>query len=132
LVPVATVLAAVAIGLSLGRHYGATVYRETAEDKLATEPHVALADARRSLALNEHDIGSYVLAAAAQAREGEYADARTTLAAAADREPYNHLPWALLGDLATRRGDWEQARQDYDRARALNPRLQPDRSRPAG
>jgi len=132
LVPVVTLLAAVAIASSLGRHYGATVYRDRAEAKLATDAPAALADARRSLALNEHDIASYVLVAATQAREGRYADARATLVAATAQEPYNHLPWALLGDLATRRGDPRQARRDYDRARILNPRLQPTGSGPAG
>ena len=132
LVPVVTLLAAAVIAASLGRHYGAIVYLDRAEDKLATDPPAALADARRSLALNEYDIDSYVLVAAAQAREGRYADARATLFAATTREPYNHLPWALLGDLATRRRDRVQARRDYDRARTLNPRLQVKRSRFAG
>ena len=31
-------------------------------------------------------------------------------------------PWALLGDLATRRGERAQALRDYRRALALNPR----------
>ena len=124
LVPAVTLLAAVAIALSLGRHYGATIYRDRAEDKLATDAPAAVADARRSLALNEHEIASYVLLAAAHAREGKYAEARATLVDAAERERFSHLPWALLGDLATRRGHTAQARRDYDRARALNPRLQ--------
>jgi Flp pilus assembly protein TadD len=32
------------------------------------------------------------------------------------------VPWALLGDLATRRGESRQAARDYARALALNPR----------
>jgi O-antigen ligase len=132
LVPVLTVVAAVAIAASLARHYGATIYRERGQDKLATDASAALADARRSLALNEHDIDTYVLMAAAQARQGKYEDARATLVAATSKEPYNHLPWALLGDLAARRGDSAQAARDYDRARELNPRLELKESRPAG
>jgi hypothetical protein len=132
LVPVVTTLAAVAIAVSLGRHYAATVYLERAEDKLATDAPAALADARRSLDLNEHEITAYLVAADAQAREGSYRDARATLLEAADREPFNHLPWALMGDLATRRGDRAQARRDYARARALNPRLPMAGGEPAG
>jgi cytochrome c-type biogenesis protein CcmH/NrfG len=43
------------------------------------------------------------------------------LAVAARRDPGAYVTWALLGDLAVRRGDLRQARADYGRASRLNP-----------
>ena len=122
--PILTLLAAGVLAMSLARHHGAAMYLERARTEVVTDPASATADARRSLALNEHEIGGYTLLAAAQSRQGKYAQARATLLAAAAQEPFNHLPWVLSGDLATRRGDRAQARRDYARARALNRRLE--------
>ena len=38
------------------------------------------------------------------------------------REPHDFVPWALLGDLATRRGEERQAQRYYRQALRLNPR----------
>ncbi len=110
------------VAAGVGRHYGATLYRERAEASLPGDPAAALADTRRSLTLNPYDIATYITASAAHARRHEYDLARQALLAASRREPFNDVPWGLLGDLATRRGDRVQARADYARARALNPR----------
>jgi Flp pilus assembly protein TadD len=48
--------------------------------------------------------------------------ARAALLEATRREPHDFVTWALLGDLAVRRGDLAQARRDYGRASELNPR----------
>ena len=120
LLAVITLVGVVAAGV--GRHYGAALYREQAEASLPRHPAAALIDTRRSLALNPYDTATYITASAAHARRGEYDLARQALLAAARREPFNFVPWGLLGDLATRRGDRVQARADYARARALNPR----------
>jgi len=111
-----------AVAASVGRHYGASLYNERAEDKLATDPQGALADARRSLSLNPHDISTYYVVAAGEARFNRYAEARRALLDGAAKEPFNYVPWVLLGDLATRRGDIAGARRDYARAKELNPR----------
>ena len=77
-----------------------------------------------SLDLNDEALPAYYLEAAAWARLDEYARARAALNAAAAREPHDFVTYALLGDLATRRGDDVQALRDYRRARGLNPRNQ--------
>jgi Flp pilus assembly protein TadD len=59
---------------------------------------------------------------AAYARLGRYRESRATLLEAAKLEPRDHLTWALLGDLAARRGRFQQARRYYRRSLALNPR----------
>ena len=58
---------------------------------------------------------------AAYARLGRYREARGTLLDAAELEPHDHLTWALLGDLAARRGNFRLARRYYLRSLALNP-----------
>lgn len=62
------------------------------------------------------------LRAAAYARLDDYQRARASLVEATRREPHDYVPWALLGDLATRRGDRALARRYYRRAVELNPR----------
>jgi hypothetical protein len=116
------VLVAVAgVAASLGRHYGATRYRERATDELAQDPRAARDDARHALELNRHDMEAYYVLAAAEARFDRYDRARRVLLAATGEERFNYVPWVLLGDLATRRGDIRTARQDYERAKELNP-----------
>jgi cytochrome c-type biogenesis protein CcmH/NrfG len=78
--------------------------------------------ARQSLALNSHDVDAYYALAAAEARMGRYSEARQALLASAVEERFNYVPWVLLGDLASRRGDIALARFAYSRAHALNPR----------
>jgi Flp pilus assembly protein TadD len=83
---------------------------------------VALDKAGDSLRLNDEALPAYYLRAAAWARLGDYERARAALTEATEREPRDFVPWTLLGDLATRRGDDRQALRDYGRAHQLNPR----------
>jgi O-antigen ligase len=109
------------LAAATGRDWAANRYLARATARLDTNPDAALVDIRRSLRLNDRSVPALIAASAAHARRNEYVLARRALHAAADREPYNYAPWALLGDLATRRGDLPQARADYARAHALNP-----------
>jgi UDP-GlcNAc:undecaprenyl-phosphate GlcNAc-1-phosphate transferase len=88
----------------------------------AGQPQRALALARDSLGLNPEALDALYLEAAALARGGDYAGARAALLEATRREPSNFVPWALLGDLAVRRGDFALASENYARAARLNPR----------
>jgi tetratricopeptide (TPR) repeat protein len=87
----------------------------------AGQPQRALALARDSLGLNPEVLDALYLEAAALARGGDYAGARAALIEATRREPSNFVPWALLGDLAVRRGDFALAGENYGRAARLNP-----------
>ncbi|MDQ3435060.1 MAG: O-antigen ligase family protein [Actinomycetota bacterium] len=106
----------------LGRATLADHYRSRGEDALSSDPRRALSDADRSLDLNGEALPALYLQAAAYARLDDYARARATLLKASRLEPHDHVPWVLLGDLATRRGDVSLARRLYSRAAALNPR----------
>ena len=87
-----------------------------------SDPTEAIAKAHDSQRLNDERLAAYYLEAAAWARLGDYRRARAALAEATRREPHDFVTWALLGDLATRRGDDRQALRDYRHAAALNPR----------
>jgi cytochrome c-type biogenesis protein CcmH/NrfG len=89
---------------------------------LARNPTRALSRARDSLSFESAAIEGRYLEAAAYARLGDYARARGALLRALDRQPHDFVTWALLGDLAVRRGDLATARAAYRRARSLNPR----------
>jgi O-Antigen ligase len=106
---------------AIGVKWLAERYEDGARDRLRTDPHGALTDARRSLDLNPERPQAYFVQSAAFARLGEYRPARRALLLATTKEPRNYVPWALLGDLAVRRGDFAQARRDYARASELNP-----------
>jgi UDP-N-acetylmuramyl pentapeptide phosphotransferase/UDP-N-acetylglucosamine-1-phosphate transferase len=106
----------------LGRSVLAELYREDGVDALATRPAVALAKSQDSLELNDEALPAYYLQAAAYARLDRYAEARRALLEASRREPSDPVPWALLGDLATRRGSAGEARRYYARAARLDPR----------
>jgi hypothetical protein len=97
-------------------------YLSDGQEVVATQPAKALADANRSLDYNRESLRAYYLKSAAYARLGQYGPARAALVEATKREPHDFVPWALLGDLALRRGDLATARKDYARAAALNPR----------
>lgn len=108
--------------LTLGRYVLADHYRTQAQGSLAANPDAALARADDALSLNDESLQAYYIRAAALARRGEYAPARDALLEAGRREPNDFVSWALLGDLATRRGDRRLARRSYRRALRLNPR----------
>ncbi|MGH2973649.1 MAG: hypothetical protein ACRDLL_02095 [Solirubrobacterales bacterium] len=65
---------------------------------------------------------AYYAKASALARLDAYIPARAALLEAIRREPHNYVSWALLGDIATRRGDIAGAMRAYRRASSLNPR----------
>ena len=106
----------------VGRAALAHRYVSDGRELLASNPAGAIEKARDSLDLNDEALPAYYLEAAAWARLDEYARARAALDAAAAREPHDFVTYALLGDLATRRGDDGQALRDYRRALGLNPR----------
>ena len=108
----------------LGRAALADRLRAEARDALAADPREALRKTESSLSLNDEALPTYYIRAAAHARLGRYEPARATLLEATRREPHDYVSWALLGDLATRRADFDQAFRDYDRASDLNPRGQ--------
>ena len=106
----------------VGRVTLADKYRSDAQQVVQRDPAGALSKVSDSLALNDEALSTYYVEAAAHARTNDYRRARASLAEAARREPHDFVPWGLLGDLALRRGDLDQARRDYGRASRLNPR----------
>lgn len=102
--------------------------RDEARTLVVEDPARAVGRAQDALRLNRHDLTTYYVLAAAEARLDRYEDARGTLREAARREPHDFIPHALLGDLAARAGDWQRARIDYARAVTLNPRDRPLRA----
>jgi hypothetical protein len=116
------VIALVALGApSLVRQYLAQERSDRAASLLATDPRAALRETQAALRLNDSSPETLYTRAAAYARLGDYGDARDTLLEAVRIEPLNYVPWVLLGDLATRRGDTARAGAAYARARALDP-----------
>jgi UDP-GlcNAc:undecaprenyl-phosphate GlcNAc-1-phosphate transferase len=122
---VVTVAAAIVIVLGavlVGRAALAERYRSQGKELLVADPRAAVERADRSLALDDEALPTYYLKAAAYARLDDYPSARAVLLEATRREPHDFLSWALLGDLAVRRGDIRLARRYYGRAHRLNPR----------
>ena len=107
---------------SIGRQYSAHVYADRARDALPGDPAAALEATATSLKLNPNATETMYARAAAYARRDDYPRARDALMRAAAQEPLNFVPWALMGDLAARRGEIAQARSAYGRAVRLNPR----------
>jgi hypothetical protein len=124
--PLAGVLAGVALAVVaivfIGRPTLAQHYRVAAQKELRSDPRGALADAEESLSLNPDALQSYYARSAAYARLDAYLPARRAMREAIEREPHNYVSWALLGDLATRRGSISEAMSAYRRASMLNPR----------
>jgi hypothetical protein len=118
----AACIAAVAAAYSVGRLAIADSYRIDARDKLRSDPVEALRLANQSLAFNDQSLPPLYVKSAAYARLGRYRAARRAILQATRLEPHDHLPWALLGDLAVRRGDFATARRAYRRASELNPK----------
>jgi tetratricopeptide (TPR) repeat protein len=114
-------LAVVAI-VFIGRPTLAEHYRVAAQKELRSDPRGALADAEEALSLNPDALQSYYAKSAAYARFAAYLPARRAMREAIEREPHNYVSWALLGDLATRRGSISAAMSAYRRASMLNPR----------
>ena len=112
----------VVASVSLSRQGLADHFRSRAQDALAARPADALTEADRALRLDAESVEAYYVKAAALARFGRGATARATLLEAARREPRDFVTWTLLGDLAVRMGDLDDARRLYRRALDLNPR----------
>ena len=113
----------VLLGATLvGRAALADKYRSDSQELVAADPRGALAKAADSLDLNDESLPVYYAQAAAFARLNDYQRARASLVEATRREPHDFVSWALLGDLALRRGDKRQAQRDYRRALQLNPK----------
>lgn len=117
----AVALAVVAI-VFIGRPTLAQKLLGEARGEIATKPAAELRTVAESLSLNPDSVQAYYAKSSALARLGAYAPARAALLEAIAREPHNHVSWALLGDLATRRGDFDAALRAYRRASRLNPR----------
>ena len=122
LVSVAALVAIVAAAVVLGRATMADRYLGQAEDASGTEPARVLDRVEKSLELNDEALEAYYLRSSAHAQLGNYRAARAALLEAIRREPHDFVPYALLGDLAIRRGDFETATRYYRRASDLNPR----------
>ncbi|MGC1165514.1 MAG: O-antigen ligase family protein, partial [Solirubrobacterales bacterium] len=118
---VVLILAVVAI-VFIGRPTLADRLRSEAQDQVESQPAKALESVDESLSLNSEAVQSYYIKAAALARLGAYRPSVDALTEAIRREPHNYVSWALLGDLATRRGDVSGAMRAYGRASSLNPR----------
>ncbi len=118
LVGVAIAVAAV----SLSRQGLTELYVNRAQAAVASDPHRALVEANRALRLDHEVIAAYYAKAAALARFGDGAGARSVLLDATRREPRNFVTWTLLGDLSVRQRDVGAARDAYGRASRLNPR----------
>ena len=114
--------AVIAGAVLVGRAALADRYLNEGREALPHDPVQAIAKAHDSRRLNDERLSAYYLESAAWARLGDYRRARGPLGEATRLEPHDFLPWALLGDLATRRGDDAQALRDYRHALSLNPR----------
>jgi len=121
-----TVLAGVALALaggSLGRQGLADYFRDRGSSALGeNKPLQAIVESNRSLRLDAENPETYYLKAAAVARFNQADLARRTLVQALHKEPDNFVTWTLLGDLAVRRQRFGEAKRNYSRAFALNPR----------
>jgi len=115
-------LALVLAGASLSRQGLSELFQDRARSALSADPARAITEADRSLRLDREAVATYYVKAAAQARFGRGAAAERTLLQAAAKEPSDFVTWALLGDLAVRRGQLARATAYYERGVKLNPR----------
>jgi hypothetical protein len=119
---VLTAVAVLAAADLTGRLAAAEHYRLQSRDALNNDPVHALRLANDSLALNGDSLPALYMKSAAYARLGRYTAARAILLQATRTEPHNAQPWALLGDLAVRRGAFRIAKIDYRKASQLDPK----------
>jgi UDP-N-acetylmuramyl pentapeptide phosphotransferase/UDP-N-acetylglucosamine-1-phosphate transferase len=114
-------LALVVGAASLSRQGLADFFRHRADAALADDPADAIKEANRSLRLDAENPSTYYIKAAALARFDEAGASRNTLVQALRKEPDDFVTWTLMGDLAVRRGRFDEAKRNYSRASALNP-----------
>jgi hypothetical protein len=110
------------LAASIGRQYAASRYQTAGAHEIARSPGNAIGTLREAAKLDPYALTTLYSLSSAYARLDDYGHARDALLLAAGREPHNYVPPALLGDLATRRGDYATAVADYRRSLALNPR----------
>ena len=122
LLVVACALAVVLGGVMVGRWALADRYTGQAEAAVAGDPRRAIERSEAALDLNDESLRTYYVRAAAYARLDDYERARAELLEATRREPSDHVPWTLLGDLAYNRGKLESSRDYYLEAWRRNPR----------
>ncbi len=118
--PVALLVLAL-IAASIGRQYVATLYSDSGQALASRQPSRALHRLRTAEQLDPWSLQTQVSVAGAYARLDDYRASRATLRHAARLEPQNYVPAALLGDLATRHGDYTAALADYRRALERDP-----------
>lgn len=122
LIVAATIALVIAtIGATLSRQAFADHYRGLAFAAIQSDPKQAIRDADRSLRVNANAPRTYYAKAAALARLDRGADADAVLRRAVQKDPKNSVTWTLIGDLATRRGLTDEAREAYAEASRLDP-----------
>jgi tetratricopeptide (TPR) repeat protein len=109
------------LAASVGRQYAASRYSTAGTHEIARSTAKAVSTLRESIRLDPFSLTTRYALAAAYARENRYEQARAALLSAAAREPHAYTTPALLGDLASRHGDYRLAAAEYRRALALNP-----------
>jgi hypothetical protein len=110
------------LAASIGRQYAASRYQAAGAHAVARSPSSAIGTLREAARLDPYSLGTLYSLAAAYARLDDYRKAQDALLLAESRETHNYVPPALLGDLATRRGDYASALADYKQSLVLNPR----------
>ena len=106
---------------SLGRQYVAVLYSDSGKGLVAKQPVKALQTLRTAEQLDPWSLQTQYAVASAYARLNDYQAARAALLHAAQLEPANYVPPALLGDIATRAGEPAAALAAYRRALRLDP-----------
>jgi hypothetical protein len=109
------------VAASIGRQFVASRYAADGAAKLSGSPVAAIHALQTAAQLDPYSLATLYSIASAYARLNDYAGARAALLEAQRREPDNYVPPALLGDLATRRGDRATALAAYRRALRLDP-----------
>jgi O-Antigen ligase/Tetratricopeptide repeat len=119
------------VAASLGRQYVAMLYSNSGKGLVSTRPVRALKTLRTAEQLDPWSLQTQYAVASAYARLDDYQAARAALLRAAQLEPENYVPPALLGDIATRAGDRAAALAAYRRALLLDP-LEPELAQAVG
>ena len=109
------------VAASLGRQYVAMLYSDSGQGLVSKHPLKALQTLRTAEQLDPWSLPTQYAVASAYARLNDYPAARAALLRAAQLEPDNYVPPALLGDIATRAGDPSAALAAYRRALRLDP-----------
>jgi tetratricopeptide (TPR) repeat protein len=109
------------VAASLGRQYVAMLYSDSGKGLVSKRPVQALQTLRTAEQLDPWSLQTQYAVASAYARLDDYRAARAALLGAAQLEPENYVPPALLGDIATRAGDQATALAAYRRALRLDP-----------